>query len=54
MGIVLTVALAVVADGILVVLQRVLTPWARRGRATRRRRRGAVTPAEVIPAEVTA
>jgi osmoprotectant transport system permease protein len=54
MGIVLTVALAVVADGILVVLQRVLTPWARRGRATRRRRRGAVPSAEVTPAEVIA
>jgi len=51
MGIVLTVALAVVADGILVILQRVLTPWARRPRASRRRRRGrAATPV----AEVTA
>ncbi len=40
MGIVLTVALAVVADGILVILQRVLTPWARRPRASRWRRRG--------------
>jgi osmoprotectant transport system permease protein len=47
MGIVLTVALAVVADGILVILQRILTPWARRGRSTRRRRRAAVNPAEV-------
>jgi osmoprotectant transport system permease protein len=47
MGIVLTVALAVVADGILVILQRILTPWARRGRSTRRRRGAAVTPAEV-------
>jgi osmoprotectant transport system permease protein len=54
MGIVLTVALAVVADGILVILQRVLTPWARRPRASRWRRRGRVTAAEVTPAEVTA
>jgi osmoprotectant transport system permease protein len=38
-GIVLTVALAVVADGILVVVQRLLTPWARRDRKARRPRR---------------
>jgi osmoprotectant transport system permease protein len=48
MGIVLTVALAVVADGILVLLQRLLTPWARRDRAARRRRRRRLTPAEVM------
>jgi len=53
MGIVLTVELAVVADGILVILQRVLTPWARR-RRTARRRRVAPTPAEPSVAEVTA
>jgi hypothetical protein len=46
MGIVLTVALAVVADGILVVVQRVLTPWARRGDPARQARRTAPdTPA---------
>lgn len=39
MGIVLTVLLAVVADGILVLVQRVLTPWARRNRKARRPRR---------------
>jgi osmoprotectant transport system permease protein len=39
MGIVLTVALAVLADGVLVVVQRVLTPWARRTGPARRRRR---------------
>jgi osmoprotectant transport system permease protein len=49
MGIVLTVALAILADGILVVLQRVLTPWARRGRATRRRRRPGTAPAATKP-----
>ena len=53
MGIMLTVALAVVADGILVILQRVLTPWARRGRASRRRR-GRVTAAEPSAIEVAA
>jgi osmoprotectant transport system permease protein len=38
MGIVLTVALAVVADALLVLIQRLLTPWARRrDRATTRR-----------------
>jgi osmoprotectant transport system permease protein len=38
-GIVLTVALAVVADGFLVAVQRILTPWARRPRTSRRRTR---------------
>jgi osmoprotectant transport system permease protein len=46
-GIVLTVALAVVADGILVVVQRILTPWARRPRTSRRRARTTTTRAEV-------
>lgn len=32
-GIVLTVALAVLADAVLVVLQRLLTPWSRTGKA---------------------
>jgi osmoprotectant transport system permease protein len=41
MGIVLTVALAVVADAILVIIQRVLTPWARRSGPSRRTRRAA-------------
>jgi len=42
-GIVLTVLLAVVCDAALVILQRVLTPWARRGsRASRRAQRALV------------
>lgn len=48
MGIVLTVILAVIADGILVVIQRVLTPWARRGGTGRRARRTAA-PAGAPP-----
>jgi osmoprotectant transport system permease protein len=38
MGIILTVALAIVADAMLVAVQRVLTPWARTRRAVRLRR----------------
>ena len=53
MGIVLIVILAVVADGILVALQRVLTPWARRGR-TSRRSRSATPAATPTPAQVAA
>lgn len=33
MGALLSIALAVVADGLLVVTERLLTPWARRGRS---------------------
>jgi osmoprotectant transport system permease protein len=52
MGIVLTIVLAVVADGVLVLVQRLLTPWARQRRAPRRPRRARrATPA---PTEVTA
>ncbi|HEV7898909.1 MAG TPA: ABC transporter permease [Planosporangium sp.] len=49
-GIALTVALAVVADGLLVVLQRLLTPWARRDRAASRRQRRAVPAASEVAA----
>jgi osmoprotectant transport system permease protein len=38
MGIILTVALAIVADAMLVAVQRVLTPWSRTRRAVRLRR----------------
>ena len=38
MGIVLTVVLAVAADGLLVLAQRILTPWARRRDVARLRR----------------
>jgi osmoprotectant transport system permease protein len=47
MGIVLTVALAVVADGILVLVQRLLTPWARRDTKVRQRVRAAQAEATV-------
>ena len=41
-GIVLSLALAVVADLLLVLAQRLATPWARAGRAARRGRRPAL------------
>jgi osmoprotectant transport system permease protein len=53
-GIVATVVMALVFDGLLVLLQRVLTPWASKGRGAAARRDAVPTPATASGAEVSA
>jgi osmoprotectant transport system permease protein len=50
-GIIMTLVLAVLMDAVLVLTERLLTPWLRHGRQDRRRRGQAAAPAGAAPGQ---